>query len=185
MKLFIACIWMALILVASGCGSKGSPENLSAVKGLIADSDSLLLEAEKLPDNAKVEKMARKLTIQYRFFYENYSELEPDSVLVELLSGLEVSRKYINRFSDEGINYVSQLEFTKTQLHNLNRDYRKGLLTDSLFQLYLAEERDHLEQSKKIGGKRIFPVIYYVNLMDSIGPYLDSAVHYYESKMRL
>jgi predicted secreted protein len=183
--MFRIALFISTAILLSACGPKGTAEHRDEIRALILEADSLLEVAKELPDSEKAERLARKITQQYRFFYENYAEIEPDSILMNWLSGLEASRKYINRFSNEGEGFVNELQTTREQLIHLERDYHKGLLNDSTFLVYLADERAHFERTKIMGLKRIFPVIYYVKVMDEISSPLDSTIHYHESRMRL
>jgi hypothetical protein len=178
-----SCIGL-LLLGAMACGPKGTPENHAKLAELHAVLDSVNTILEPLPDVEVFEELSRKMTVQYRFFYDNFSDLDHSDTLLELLSGLEGTRKFVTRFANEGGDLKDNYEHTKKQVAALTNDYSKGLLSDSLFNVYYLQEATAVEALMKKTQKRAVPLEHYLQVMNTIKAPLDSAMCFYQNKLR-
>lgn len=173
-----------LAFAVMACGPKGTPENQAKLAELNSVLDSVYTILEPLPEVAVFEELARKMTLQYRFFYENFTNLNHSDSLLEWLSGLEASRKFVSRFANEGGDLMENYEHTKKQVNALTHDYTKGLLTDSLFEVYYLQEATAVDGLMKTTQKRAAPLSHYLEVMQNIKAPLDSAMFYYQNSLR-
>jgi hypothetical protein len=167
------------------CQPKGTPENRAKLAELEVVLDSVNTILEPLPDVVVFEELSRKMTAQYRFFYDNFADLEHSDTLLEWLSGLEASRKFVTRFANDGDGLKSSLEEAKKQVATLKHDYSNGLFTDSLFEVYYLQEAAAVEDLMKKTQKKAAPLDYYLGVMNQIKSPLDSAMFYYQNKLNL
>lgn len=168
-----------------GCKPKGTPENQAKLVELETVLDSVQTILEPLPDVVVFDELSKKMTAQYRFFYDNFADLEHSDTLLEWLSGLEASRKFVTRFANEGDGLKAALADAKKQVTTLKHDYSKGLITDSLFEVYYLQEAAAVEALMKNTQKKAAPLDYYLGVMNQIKNPLDSAMFYYQNKLNL
>jgi hypothetical protein len=171
---------MAMALVVfSSCQSKINPEITQDLNTAKAELDSVEVILSNV-DMEEIKKWESFINHRYRFFYSNYDRLAVNDTLLDLLNHLEASKKMVGKMAAQGSGLFRDFEYCKSQLTTLMEDYSNGLLPDSVAEAYLITENNAIENLSKKVRKRALPMPYYVNLIDSIAPKIDSAMQHYE-----
>ncbi|MCH8555496.1 MAG: hypothetical protein LAT76_10075 [Schleiferiaceae bacterium] len=174
--------WLLIGILTSGCQHRENPEITTAVLELKQQVDSIGATLDAV-DMKAVEDWRRFIDHRYRFFYKNYESLDANENMMSLLNDLEASKKMIGKMADQGDGLFKDFNYCKMQVESLASDYTNGLLADSTAQKFIASEQAALHALSNKVKKRAAPIPYYVAVMDSIAPLLDSAMTHYELKL--